>query len=233
MTDKVLINQDETIDEYDNLKIIQKIYGFRFSLDAVVLAQFATIKKHDKIIDLGAGNGIISLLIADKAENITAIEIQPEMVDLARRNVILNGFVDKIEVVEDDLRLAKEHFPAGQFDLVITNPPYRIVGSGRVNPNDLKALARHEINCTLDDVLKASFHLLKERGRLAIVHRPDRLVELMVGCRQYRLEPKRMQFVHYEKGKEASLVLVEAVKNGKADLKVLNPKMIEIKISID
>jgi tRNA1Val (adenine37-N6)-methyltransferase len=231
MTDKVLINSDETVDEYDNLKVIQKANGFRFSFDAVILAEFATIKKHDKVIDLGAGNGIISLIIASKAEHITAVEIQPEMVDLARRNVILNGFVEKIEVIEDDLRLAKEHFPAGQFDVVITNPPYRTIGSGRLNPNDLKAIARHELKCTLDDVLRVGFHLLKERGRLAIVHRPDRLIDLIANCRQYRLEPKRIQFIHIGKDQEASLVLVEAVKNGKPDLKVLHPKIIEIAIS--
>lgn len=230
MVEDVVINQDETIDDYDNLKVIQKVYGFRFSIDAVVLANFATIKKKDKVIDLGTGNGIISLLIASKAEHITAVEIQPEMVDLAKRNVILNGLSDKIEVIEADLRLSKEFFPSGQYDVVITNPPYRVLGSGRLNPNDLKALARHEINCTLDDVLKASFYLLKNKGRLAIVHRPNRLVELMIGCRQYKLEPKKLQFVHVEKG-EASLVLVEAVKNGKPDLKVLSPITIDVNIT--
>lgn len=226
MVEDIIINQDETVDDYDNLKVIQKVYGFRFSIDAIVLAKFATIKKKDKVIDLGTGNGIISLLIASKAEHITAVEIQPEMVDLAKRNVMLNGLTDKIEVIEADLRRSKELFPSGQYDVVITNPPYRILGSGRVNPNDLKALARHEINCTLDDVLKASFYLLKNKGRLAIVYRPDRLVELMIGCRYYKLEPKRLQFVHVEK-EEASLVLVEAVKNGKPDLKVLSPIMID------
>lgn len=232
MVEDVIINQDETIDDYDNLKVIQKVYGFRFSIDAVLLANFAIIKKKDKVIDLGTGNGIISLLIASKAEHITAIEIQPEMVDLAKRNVILNGLSDKIEIIEADLRLSKELFPSGQYDVVITNPPYRILGSGRVNPNDLKALARHEINCTLDDVLKASFYLLKNKGRLAIVHRPDRLVELLIGSRQYKLEPKRLQFVHIGKG-EASLVLVEAVKNGKPDLKVLSPITIDVNITSD
>jgi tRNA1Val (adenine37-N6)-methyltransferase len=231
MTKEVLINSDETVDEYDKLKVIQKADGFRFSLDAVVLAEFATVKKGDKVIDLGAGNGIISLIIASKAEHITAVEIQPEMADLAVRNVILNGLGNKIKVVEDDLTLAKEHFPSGQFDVVITNPPYRIVGSGRLNPNDLKAIARHELKCTLDDVLRVSFHLLKERGRLAIVHRPDRLIDLIVNCRQYRLEPKRIQFIHIGKDQEASLVLVEAIKNGKPDLKVLSPKIIKIDIS--
>jgi tRNA1Val (adenine37-N6)-methyltransferase len=233
MTKEVLINSDETIDEYDNLKVIQKADGFRFSLDAVILAEFATVKKGDKVIDLGAGNGIISLIVAfnTKAEHITAMEIQPEMVDLAVRNVMLNDLGDKIKVVEDDLTLAKKHFPSGQFDVVITNPPYRTIGSGRLNPNDLKAIARHELKCTLDDVLRVSFYLLKERGRLAIVHRPDRLIDLIVNCRQYRLEPKRIQFIHIGKDQEASLVLVEAVKNGKPDLKVLSPKMIDVGIS--
>jgi len=230
MTDDIIINQDETIDEYDNLKVIQKTHGFRFSLDAVTLANFATIKKKDKVIDLGTGNGIISLLIASKAEHITAIEIQPEMIDLAQRNVILNGLSDKIDVMEGDIRLVKELFPPSQYDVVITNPPYRVIGSGRINPNDLKALARHEIKCTLEDVLAASFYLLKNRGRLAIVHRPDRLVELMVGCRQHKLEPKRIQFFHVNK-MEASLVLVEAIKNGKPNLEVLSPIIIDLSIT--
>ncbi len=232
MAENVIINQDETIDDYGNLKVIQKVHGFRFSIDAVVLSDFATIKKNDNVIDLGTGNGIISLLIASKAKNITAIEIQSDMVDLAKRNVIFNDLSDKIEVIEADIRLVKELFPSNQYDVVITNPPYRVLGSGRVNPNDLKALARHEINCTLDDVLKASSYLLKNKGRLAIVHRPDRLVELLVGCRQYKLEPKRLQFVHVEKEK-ASLALVEAVKNGKPDLTVLSPITIEVNISND
>ncbi|MGB9596447.1 MAG: tRNA1(Val) (adenine(37)-N6)-methyltransferase [Candidatus Poribacteria bacterium] len=228
MTDDIVINQDETIDNYGNLKVIQKTYGFRFSMDAVVLANFATIKKNDKVIDLGTGNGIISLLIAPKAKHITAIEIQPEMIDLAKRNVILNRLSDKIEIIEGDIRLVKEIFSPNQYDLVVTNPPYRVLGSGRVNPNDLKALARHEIKCTLDDVLKAGSYLLKDKGRLAIVHRPDRLVDLMIGCRQRKLEPKRLQFVHIDKG-EAELILVEAIKNGKPDLTVLSPIAIEVK----
>ena len=219
------IHQDERIDEFSGLKVIQKIDGPHFSLDAILLARFATVKKGDVVADLGAGGGIISLVLASttEAERITGIEIQSELVDVARRNVALNHLEHRIDILEDDLRLVKKTQPAEQFDLLVSNPPYRLVGAGRLNPNPLKAIARHEIKCTLEDVLQASFHLLKNRGRAAFVHRPDRSVDLIAGCRQHRLEPKRIQFVYPSFDRAANLILLEAVKNGQQELKVLNP----------
>jgi len=219
------INADERIDEFESLKVIQKIAGPHFSMDAIILAKFVSIKKGDNVADLGTGTGIISLLLALKTEveRITAIEIQGELADIARRNVLLNNLEGKIDVIEGDLRLVKEYFSAGQFDVVVSNPPYRIVGSGRLNPNDLKAIARHEIKCTLDDILKSAFYLLKEHGKLAVVYRPDRLVDLISGCRHHNLEPKRIQFVYPALEREANLVLLEAVKNGNRESKVLEP----------
>jgi tRNA1Val (adenine37-N6)-methyltransferase len=218
------INADERIDEFEGLKVIQKIAGPHFSMDAMILAKFVSIKKGDNVADLGTGTGIISLLLALKTEveRITAIEIQSEMADIARRNVLLNNLEGKIEVIEGDLRLVKQ-FPAGQFDVVVSNPPYRLVGAGRLNPNDLKAIARHEIKCTLDDVLKSAFYLLKEHGKLAVVYRPDRLVDLISGCRHHNLEPKRIQFVYPALDREANLLLLEAVKNSNRSSKVLEP----------
>jgi len=223
------IHDDERLDEFGELKVIQKKDGPYFSIDAVILADFADVRKGDKVADLGAGGGIISLLLASKTEldKIIAIEIQEELADVARRNTILNNLGDKIEVVTGDLRLANKNFPAEQFDLVVTNPPYRVVGSGRLNPNSLKAIARHEIKCTLDDVLHSAFHLLKNHGRFAIVYRPDRLVDLVSGCRKHRLEPKRLQIVYPDYENESNLVLLEAVKNGQADCRIMKPLILE------
>jgi len=219
------IDADERIDEFESLKVIQKIAGPHFSMDAIILTKFVSIKKGDNVADLGTGTGIISLLLASstEAERITAIEIQGELADIARRNVLLNNLEGKIDVIDGDLRLVKEYFSAGQFDVVVSNPPYRLTGSGRLNPNDLKAIARHEIKCTLDDILKSAFYLLKEHGKLAVVYRPDRLVDLISGCRHHNLEPKRIQFVYPALEREANLVLLEAVKNGNRESKVLEP----------
>ena len=228
MNNENFMHQDERIDEFSGLKVIQKINGPHFSLDAILLARFATVRKGDKVADLGAGGGIISLLLASntKAERIIGIEIQSELVDVARRNVALNNLENKVEILEDDLRSVKKTQPAGQYDLIVSNPPYRLVGAGHINPNPLKAISRHEIKCTLEDILQASFHLLKNNGRAAFVYRPDRAVDLIAGCRQHRLEPKRIQFIYPACDREANLVLLEAVKNGRHDLRALNPLIV-------
>jgi len=222
------IYQDERIDEFNGLRIIQKISGPHFSLDAIILAKFAIAKYGDKVVDLGTGGGIVSLLLASKlnVKDILAIEIQGELADIARKNIALNQLEDKIRIIEDDLRLIPKNYPAGQFDLVISNPPYRKLGTGRINPNPLEAISRHEIKCQLTDVLKASFHLLKEKGRAVYVYPPDRLVDIISQCRKYRLEPKRLQLVYPKIDEEANLVLIEVYKNGQPDLKVLEPMII-------
>ena len=228
MDKECLIHSDERVDEFAGLKVIQKVDGPRFSLDAILLARFAVVKRGDVVADLGAGGGIVSLILAATTEagRIVGIEIQDELADIARRNAALNHLKDKIDILAEDLRLVMKTHPAGQFDLLVSNPPYRRIGSGRINPNPLKAIARHEIKCTLEDVLRASFHLLKDRGSAAFVYRPDRIVDLIAGCRQHRLEPKKMQFVHPDIDREANLVLLEAVKNGQQELKVLNPLIV-------
>ena len=229
MINSELIHNDERLDEFGGLRVIQKKDGPYFSIDAVILADFAEVRKGNKVADLGAGGGIISLLLASKTEldKITAVEIQEELADVARRNAMINNLDDKIDVVTDDLKLANKNFPAEQFDLVVTNPPYRVVGSGRLNPNSSRAIARHEIKCTLDDILRSGFHLLKNHGRFAIVYRPDRLVDLISGCRKYRLEPKRLQVVYPDYEHESNLVLLEAVKNGQADCRIMKPLVLE------
>jgi tRNA1(Val) A37 N6-methylase TrmN6 len=228
MDDACAVYSDETVDEFAGLKVIQKIGGPRFSLDAILLARFATVKKGDVVVDLGAGGGIVSLILATatEADRIVGIEIQSELADIARRNAILNRLEDKIHIVEEDLRAATEIHPAGQFDLLVSNPPYRRLGDGRINPDPLKAIARHEIKCTLEDVLRASFHLLKNRGRATFVYRPDRIADLITGCRNHRLEPKTAQFVHPGHDRDANLVLLQAIKNAQQGLKVLKPLMV-------
>lgn len=215
--------------------MIQKIDGPRFSVDAILLARFCTVKKGDLVADLGTGTGIIPLLLASntKAEQIVGVEIQEELADLARRNVVLNGLEDRISILQGDLRILSETYPAEQFNLVVSNPPYILLGTGQINPNLLKAISRHEIKCTLEDILEASFYLLRNRGRFALVHRPERMVDIISGCRQHRLEPKRLQFLHPGDGGEASLVLLEAVKNGRQGLKVLDRVTFSIRITPD
>ena len=225
MSKRCPIYPDERVDEFAGLKIIQQINGPHFSLDAILLAKFATVRKGDMVVDLGTGGGIIALILAatTEAEQITGVEIQNELADIARRNAALNHLEDRIDIIEQDLRMVTKTLPAGKSDLVVSNPPYRCLGDGRINPNPLKAIARHEIKCTLSDVLQASFYLLKDRAKAVFVYRPDRIVDLLTGCRKHRLEPKKMQFVHPGLEREANLVLLETVKNGQQELKVLNP----------
>ena len=225
MSEESAINSGERIDMFSGLKVIQKTDGPSFSLDAILLAQFATVKKGDMVADLGAGGGIISLILASTTglERITGFEIQSELADMARRSVALNHLEDKVQILEADLREIKATQPPEQFDLPVSNPPYTRAGSGRINPNPLKAIARHEIKCTLADVLQASFYLLKNHGRATFVYRPDRVVDLVAGCREHRLEPKRMQIVHPASDREANLILLEAIKNGQREMKILPP----------
>jgi len=224
--DLASLKPDERLDEFQGLKVIQKVDGPHFSLDAILLARFATVRRGDMVTDLGVGSGIISLILAKNTEavKITGLEIQSELAAMACRNVKLNDLTDRIQIINGDLR--EKILPAEQFDLVVSNPPYRPIGSGRINPNFLKAISRHEIKCNLEDVLKSSFYLLKNRGRAAFVYRPDRIVDLITGCRRNRLEPKRLQFVYPGADNSANLVLIEAVKNSKPELEVLKPLIV-------
>ncbi|MBD3182723.1 methyltransferase [Candidatus Poribacteria bacterium] len=230
MTDyKSFLKPGERIDLFSGLKVIQKIDGPRFSLDAVMLSQFTRVKKDDLVMELGTGNGIVALLLArdTRSQQVTGIEIQEELADLARRNVRLNGLDDKIRILTEDLRLVEKNHQPGQFDLIVSNPPYRRLGDGRLNPNPLKAISRHEIKCNLNDILKASFYLLKNRGRANFVYRPDRFVDIITESRANRLEPKRLQFVHPGLNKNANLMLLELMKNGQPELTILNPKILQ------
>ena len=207
------------------LKILQKKSGYRFSIDALLLAHFAEPRPGERMIDLGTGCGVIPLIIAfrKRTGKITGVEIQPSLADLARRNAALNRLSSRITILEKDLRNLEGKGFKGIFDLALSNPPYRKVGAGRVNPRQEKALARHEFKAALQDVLRASQYLLKEKGRLAMIYPASRAAELIQEMRQFHLEPKRLQFVHSRLNEEARLMMVEAFKEGRAQVRVLPP----------
>ena len=219
--------QEETLDALfgGRLKILQGKQGYRFSVDALLLAYFSRPNPDDRILELGTGCGVIPLILffRKKARKIIGVEIQPSLADLARRNAALNRCSSKFEIREEDLRNLERRFGRESFDRVLANPPYRKVGSGRINPQSEKAIARHEVQATLEDVLRCARSLLKDKGRLEMIYPASRTADLMRGLSNTRLEPKRIQFVHSHERDEARLVLVEALKEGHAQTKILPP----------
>jgi len=219
--------REETLDTLfaGRLKIFQKKSGYRFAIDALLLAHFSKPRPADRIIELGTGCGVIPLILTlqQKGAKVIGVEIQPSLADLARKNADLNHLSSRLEIWEKDLKDLIGGNQGGQFDLVISNPPYRKVGSGRINPLLEKAVARHEIKATLKDVLEAAHYLLKIKGRLTVIYPAGRAVDLIQEMRQLHLEPKKLQFVHSHLNDEACLVLAEAVKGGMVQAKVLPP----------
>ncbi len=219
------LRPDEILDEFldGRLRLIQSARGYRFSIDAVLLSQFVTIKPRDVVVDLGAGCGIISLilLLEKPVGYVIALEIQKHLVDQAVRNAALNGFMDRMGVLLADLR----QVPLGRSiaDVVVCNPPYRRPGSGRVNPDFERAIARHEIMASLNDILSAANSVLKPKGRVAVIYPAGRLVDLIVRMRAFDFEPKRMQVVYPSMEEESKLVLVEGSRAGKGGVKILPP----------
>ena len=219
--------QEETLDTLfeGRLKILQKKQGYRFSIDALLLAHFADPAPGDRIVDLGTGCGIVPLILffRQKAKKAAGVEIQSSLADLARRNAALNRCSSKFKILEEDLRNLEKRFGKESFDRVLANPPYRKVGSGRINPHSEKAIARHEVEATLEDFLGSAHSLLKDKGRLEMIYPASRTADLMKGLGRFHLEPKRVQFVHSHVRDEARLVLVEALKEGHAQVKILPP----------
>ncbi len=219
--------QEETLDTLfgGRLKIIQKRKGYRFSVDALLLAHFAPRDLKGRILDLGTGCGIVPLILTKrhKGLKVIGVEIQSSLADLAKRNAALNRFSSRIEIWEKDFKTLEREEWKGIFDAVFSNPPYRQVGSGRINPRQEKALARHEIKATLKDVLQAAHLLLREKGRLLMVYPASRAVDLIQEMRRIHLEPKRARFIHSHPKDEACLILVEAIKEGRAQIRVLPP----------
>jgi tRNA1(Val) A37 N6-methylase TrmN6 len=224
-----MLKENEVLNDllgYDGLKIIQRPDMFNFSLDSTLLANFVTITKRvTKIIDLGTGNAPIPMFLSLRTQaSITGIEIQDESYDLASRNIAINGLEDQIKIVHQDLKEINKVVGYQSFDVVTCNPPFFKVNEvSHLNKNDFLTIARHEVLATLDDVVKEASLLLKHGGNFAMVHRPDRLIEIIETLRKYRLEPKRLRFVYPKPGKEANTILIEAKKGNPGGLKILEP----------
>lgn len=226
----MILKENERIDDLqrNGYRIIQNPDKFCFGMDAVLLSGFVRAKKSSLVLDMGTGTGILPILLEARtgAAHLTGLEIQEESADMARRSVALNGLEEKIRIVTGDIKEAGNLFDTASFDVITCNPPYMIGQHGLVNPADAKAIARHEILCTLEDVIGQTADLLKPGGNFFMVHRPFRLVEIMVLLRQYGLEPKRMQLVYPYVDKEPNMVLVEANRGGKPRMKVEKPLII-------
>lgn len=212
----------------NGLKIIQDPDRFCFGMDAVLLSGFAAAPEGARVLDLGTGTGIIPILMSakTKASELIGLEIQPGSADMAQRSVKLNDLESKVKIVQGDIKEAGQIFDAASFDVVTSNPPYMIGGHGLQNPEGPKAIARHEILCSLEDVVAAAAKLLKSGGKFYMVHRPFRLSEIMVLMHDYHLEPKRMQLVYPFADKEPSMVLIEGARGGRPRLTVEKPLII-------
>lgn len=228
--DEEILKGNERIDdlERNGYRIIQDPERFCFGMDAVLLSGFAKVKDGATVLDLGTGTGIIPILLEAKtgAAHLTGLEIQADSADMARRSVRLNGLEDKIDIVTGDIKEAEKWFGAASFDVITCNPPYMIGQHGLKNPEDAKAIARHEILCTLQDVVSQTARLLKPGGSFFLVHRPFRLAEIMVTLREYKLEPKRMQLVYPFVDKEPNMVLIEARRGGRPRMTVEKPLIV-------
>ncbi len=209
-------------------KIIQNTEKFCFGMDAVLLSSFAVVKEGENVLDMGTGTGIIPILLEAKTEgkHFTGLEIQSESAEMAGRSVALNNLTEKIDIVEGDIKEATKIFGKNIFNVVTVNPPYMNDLHGIKNPDMPKAIARHEVLCTLEDVVREASGVLKQNGRLYMVHRPHRLVEIIQAMKNYKLEPKRIRFVHPYEDKEANMVLIEALKGGKSMVKIEKPLIV-------
>ncbi len=225
-----LLKENERIDslQRNGYSIIQNSTRFCFGMDAVLLTEFVNLKKGDRVIDLCTGTGVIPILLCAKsqAEHFEAVEIQEETADMAKRSVILNNLEDRIDVKCEDLNNLKSVFENASFEAVTVNPPYMIPGKALVNPDESKAIARHEIKCTLNDVLSESSRLLKNGGKLFMVHKPERLDEIIVAMKEVKLEPKRLRIVYPRIDSKPNMILIEGAKCANAGMIVEKPLII-------
>ena len=225
-----MLKPNERVDDLqrNNYKIIQDPERFCFGMDAVLLSGFAKAKEGDRVIDLGTGTGIIPILMEakTKASDLIGLEIQPESADMAQRSVELNHLESKIRIVTGDIKEASSLFGAATFDVVTSNPPYMTEHHGITNEKSPKAIARHELLCTLEDVISQAAKLLRPGGSFYMVHRPFRLVDIMVLMREYHLEPKRMKLVYPYIDKDPNMVLIEGLRGGRPRMTVEKPLVV-------
>jgi len=227
----VILKENETIDDLqcNNLKIIQNNKFFKFGIDAVLLSNFVkTTRKALNVVDLGTGTGIIPILLTAKIDinKIYAVEIQEKVAEMAKRSVKLNNLEDKIEILNIDLKEIEKNLKENSIDIIVTNPPYQTNNSGLQNENEEKRISRHEIYCNIEDICKKSKYLLKDKGEMYMVNRPERLVDVIYNLRKYNLEPKELRYVQSNIDSAPVLVLIKAVKNGKSFLKTLKPLIV-------
>ncbi len=209
------------------LRIIQSREVFSFSMDAVLLAHFAGVPPSGRIADLCTGNGVIPLLLTTRTRaSIDAVEIQPRLADMARRSVEINGMGTRIRIIEGDLRERSRELGWGSYDAVTVNPPYMPPLTGDRNGNEHYAVARHEVHGTLEEIVENCARLVRTGGKVSMVHRPGRIVEILASMTRWKLEPKRLRFVHPHAGSEANMVLIEAVRDAKPSLRLLPPLIV-------
>lgn len=224
------IKENERIDDlqYKDLKIIQETDGFCFGIDSILLSDFAkNIKKNSIVADLGTGTGIIGLLLCKKTNlaEMTGIEIQEDVANMAERSIKLNNLEEKFRIINSNINeiFSKKLLEKNVFDVVVMNPPYKEVGTGEINENEKKLISRHEIKANLSDFIKTASGLLKDKGELYIVHKPERMPDIIQKLRENKIEPKELRVVYSNKNSEASLILIKAVKGGKKFLKIDRP----------
>lgn len=226
----ILLKENERIDDLqrNGYCIIQDPDRFCFGMDAVLLSGFAAVKDGARVLDLGTGTGIIPILLEARTgvAHLTGLEIQADSADMARRSAALNGLEEKINIVTGDIKEADKLFDAASFDVITCNPPYMIGQHGLKNPEDAKAIARHEILCTLEDVVSQAARLLVPGGKFFLVHRPFRLAEIIVTLKKYKLEPKRMRLVYPFADREPNMVLLEAARGGRPRMTVEKPLIV-------
>ncbi len=222
---------NERIDdlEFKGLKIIQNEKGFCFGIDSILLSDYAkSIRNNSVVMDIGTGTGIISLLLCKKTnlKKIYGIEIQKDVAEMANRSVKLNNLEDKFEIINKDIKSINEEFENNTFDAIVTNPPYKKINTGVLSNEEKQLISRHEIKCTLEDIIKTSYKLLKSKGEFYMVHRAERLVDIMYLLRKYKLEPKNIRFVHSKEKEKPKLILIKCVKDANEFLKIDNPLII-------
>ena len=221
------LKENERIDdlEFNGYKIIQNTDGFCFGIDSVLLSDFAKkIKKDSRVIDLGTGTGILCILLSGKTEakEIIGVEIQKEVSEMANRSIKINSLENKIKIINDNIINLKNYFEKQSIDVIVTNPPYKKINTGVKNENEQKLISRHELTANLEDFIKISKELLKDKGELYMVHRAERLVDIIYLMRKYKIEPKKIKFVAPKINKEPNLVLIKGIKNANEFLKIDN-----------